>query len=147
MDGNTLLAWCVIMGGRVEEETFWADDKSYVEFISSFCVLKTMFTNDLVGAILSLLSQAISDAIATASTDQWDSLYNVLGHLAQWKERPGCLTTMAYQGIPVIIGYLRVHSKSRLNSSRPQGLLHPHSIRFEELVGRIDRRGGVSKRE
>ena len=70
MDGNTLLAWYVIMGGRVEEETLWADVKSYVEFISSFCVLKTMFTNDLVGAILSLLSQTISDAIATASTDQ-----------------------------------------------------------------------------
>ena len=81
----------------MEEETFWADDKSYVEFISSFCVLKTMFTSDLVGAIFPLLSQEIADTIATASTDQWYSLYDVLGHLAQWKEKLGCLTATAYQ--------------------------------------------------
>lgn len=28
MDGNTLLAWYLTLGGRAEEETFWADDKS-----------------------------------------------------------------------------------------------------------------------
>ena len=36
MDGNILLAWYVTLGGLVEEETFWADDKSCVVFISLF---------------------------------------------------------------------------------------------------------------
>ena len=34
MDGNILLAWYLILGGHVEEETFWADDKSCVFFTS-----------------------------------------------------------------------------------------------------------------
>jgi len=36
MDGNILLAWYLTLGGRVEEETLWADNKSYVTFVSPF---------------------------------------------------------------------------------------------------------------
>ena len=30
VDANILLAWCIHLGGQVEEETFWAEDKSCV---------------------------------------------------------------------------------------------------------------------
>jgi hypothetical protein len=30
IDANTILSWCIYLGGPIEEETFWADDKSYV---------------------------------------------------------------------------------------------------------------------
>jgi hypothetical protein len=29
-DANALLSWCIYLGGLVQEETLWADDKSYV---------------------------------------------------------------------------------------------------------------------
>ena len=34
VDANILLAWCIYLGGYVEEETFWAEDKSWVVFLS-----------------------------------------------------------------------------------------------------------------
>jgi len=36
MIANILLAWYMFLGGHVEEETFWAFDKSYVVVLSSF---------------------------------------------------------------------------------------------------------------
>jgi len=33
---NTLLVWYMFLGGRVEEETFWATDKSYAVYLSTF---------------------------------------------------------------------------------------------------------------
>ena len=35
IDANILLAWCVHLGGYVEEETFWAVDKSWVMILSN----------------------------------------------------------------------------------------------------------------
>ena len=139
MDGNTLLAWYLILGGRAEEETFWADDKSYVMFVSSFGLFKTTFTRDLVGAILPFLSRAIVDAIPV--TDQWDNLYELLEQLMEWKERPACLIAMAYQWSLAFCDCIRnidqlLAGPTNLASRRFEGLVEPH-----------DGRVGIPKRE
>ena len=41
---NILLVWVMFLGGHIEEETFWAADKSYVVISSSFLsVRSTLF--------------------------------------------------------------------------------------------------------
>jgi hypothetical protein len=56
-DANTILSWVIRLGGSVEEETFWADDKSYVvapslslsaQLINLF---QRLFGNDLLAPI------------------------------------------------------------------------------------------------
>ena len=66
-DGNILLACYVVLGGRVEEETFWVDDKWYGVFISFFGPLNTMPASDLVEAALPFLSRVITDTIRTVA--------------------------------------------------------------------------------
>ena len=139
IDGNILLAWYLTLGGCAEEETFWADDKSYVMFISSFDLFKTTFTSDLAGAILPFLSRVVTDAIPV--TDQWDNLYELLEQLMEWKERPACLTAMAYRWSLALCDCIR---------NIDQLLAGPTilaSRRFEGLVKPCDGRVGMSKRE
>jgi len=139
MDSNILLAWYLTLGGQVEEETFWADDKSYVISISSFGPFKTTFTSDLTGAILPFLSRAITDAIPV--TDQWNNLYELLEQLMEWKERPACLTAMAYQWSLAFCDCIRNIDQL---SAGPTILV---SRRFEGLVKHCDGRVESSKRE
>ena len=105
-DGNILLAWYVILGGRVQEETFWADDKWYAVFISFLSLFKIISASDLVEATWPFLSQAITDTIRTVAdtiqpnsraTRKLDRLFELLDQLAKWKEKPTCLTVMAHQ--------------------------------------------------
>ena len=98
MIANTLLVWCVIFGGRIEEETYWAVDKSYVLvpliFLSS-SLLKVAHASDSLEDILSYLSTRVTNAIADGK--RLHHLYYLLEYLAAWSGRPACLTAMAYQ--------------------------------------------------
>ena len=98
MIANTLLVWCVIFGGHLEEETYWVVDKSYVlvplTFLSS-SLLKVAYASNSLEDILSYLSTRVTKAIADGK--RLHHLYYLLEYLAAWSGRPGCLTTMAYQ--------------------------------------------------
>ncbi|KAF9646287.1 hypothetical protein BDM02DRAFT_3188951 [Thelephora ganbajun] len=75
---NTLLVWYILLGGHVEEETFWAVDKS-----------------DSLEAILSHLSTRVMYVIGDGRC--LEHLGHLLVFLAAWEKRPVGLTPMAYQ--------------------------------------------------
>ena len=85
MIANTLLVWCVIFGGHIEEETYWAVDKSYVlvplTFLSS-SLLKVAYASDSLEDILSYLSTRVTNAIADGKP--LHHLYHLLEYLAAW---------------------------------------------------------------
>ena len=140
MDGNILLAWCVILGGTVEEETFWADDKSYVIFTSLFDLFRTLLVSDLMGATLPFLSRAITDAIPVP--DLWNPLYELLGQLKEWKEKPRCLVVMAYRWS------LTISERIRKVDRVPSDLTaYEMAHQFKPLVGRPGVWNGWSKRK
>ena len=138
-DGNILLAWYLTLGGHAEDETFWADDKSYVVSISPFSLFKTILTSDLVGATLPFLSRTVVDAIPV--TDRWGHLYELLEQLMEWEERPACLTAMAYQWSLAFCDCIR--DIDHISA----GLAVRASYWFEGMIEPYDGRVGTSKRE
>ncbi|KAF9783427.1 hypothetical protein BJ322DRAFT_1070770 [Thelephora terrestris] len=75
---NTLIVWYMLLGGCVEEETFWATDKS-----------------DSLEPILSLLAPRVENVIA-----DWRGhkhLDCLLEFLAAWDKRPILLTPLVYR--------------------------------------------------
>ena len=95
---NLLLMWYMLLGGRVEEETFWAVDKSYAVLSSPFLPsspLKIVHISDSLEPIISCLSTRVVDAISNGNGLQ--HLNFLLEFLAAWEKRPVFLTPIAYQ--------------------------------------------------
>ena len=94
---NTLIMWYMFLGGHVEEETFWATDKSYV--VNPFGQLSAaeniIYASDSLETILSHLSTRVMNAISDG--DGLQHLNFLLEFLAAWEKRPPCLTPMAYE--------------------------------------------------
>ena len=87
--------WYMLLGGRVEEETFWAVDKSYA-VISLFLLPEYLaLRSDSLENILSSLSQRVIEVIADGN--HFKVLDYLMDFLAEWKERPTLLIPMAYQ--------------------------------------------------
>ena len=96
MIANILLMWDMFLGGHIEEETFWAVDKSYaVALLSFFSLLSAMYASDSLGAILSHLSITVMSGIADRSC--LHQLNYLLEFLAAWENRPAYMTPMAYR--------------------------------------------------
>ena len=98
MIANTLLVWCVLFGGRIEEETSWAVDKSCALVSLSFftsSLLKVAHVSDSLEDILSYLSTRVANVIADGKLLR--HLYYLLEYLAAWSGRPACLTAMTHQ--------------------------------------------------
>jgi hypothetical protein len=107
---NTLLMWYMFLGGHVEEETFWAVDKSYAVVSSSFLSfnpLKIVSPRDSLEIVLHHLSTEVMNIIANGNDLQ--RLDFLLEFLAAWEKRPVWLTPMAYQWYSAI----SEHSKGR----------------------------------
>jgi len=67
MIADILLMWYMLLGGHVEEETFWAIDRSYVVIslsILSFSPLSFAYSSDSLETILTHLSTRIMNIIA-----------------------------------------------------------------------------------
>jgi hypothetical protein len=95
---NTLLMWYMILGGHVEEKTFWALDKSYAVVLlsfRSFSPLKIVDASDSLETILSHLSTRVMEVIADGNCFQ--HLDYLLVFLAAWEKRPAYLTRMVSQ--------------------------------------------------
>ncbi|KAF9783406.1 hypothetical protein BJ322DRAFT_1070641 [Thelephora terrestris] len=75
---NTLIVWYMLLGGCVEEETFWAIDKS-----------------DSLKPILSLLAPRVENAIPDERGLEY--LDSLLEFLAAWDKRPVFLTRRVYK--------------------------------------------------
>ena len=95
---NILLMWYMFLGGHVEEETIWAYDRWYVMVSWSFLPfspLRNVCTSKSLETILRHLStrviNAFTDGVCLRELDY------LLEFLAMWKERPLCLTPIAYQ--------------------------------------------------
>jgi hypothetical protein len=98
MISNTLLMWYMFLGGRVEEETFWAVDKSCVVVSLPFpplTLLIIVYVSDSLETILSHLSTRVINVIADGNGLQHLNL--LLEFLAAWENRPVYLTPMAYE--------------------------------------------------
>ena len=93
---NTLLMWYMFLGGHVEEETFWAAEKSYAMILSSFLSsrLKSCASGSLE-TIISCLSMRMIEVIADGH--DITPVIPLLEFLAAWKERPWYLIQMAYE--------------------------------------------------
>ena len=133
---NTLLVWCILLGGYIEEETFWAVDKSYVMAPSPlFAEFDVVYTSDSLAAILSCLSTRVIDVIANGNSLY--HLYYLSEFLAAWKKRPECLTVMTYEWcsaisetprwfrcheIPIVQPWTTIPGQGRY---RPYYKLHP----------------------
>ena len=94
---NILLVWYIFLGGCVEEETFWAVDKSYVVVPLQFFSLSSLNTvrQRFIGGHPSYLSVQVMNAIADGSCSR--HLIYLLEFLAAWEQRPKCLAPMTYQ--------------------------------------------------
>jgi len=92
---NTLLMWSMFLGGCVEEETFWATDKSYAVDPLTFQPPNIVYTSDSLEIILSHLSTSVMSAIVDG--DALQHLNFLLEFLAAWSKCPTCLTPMAYE--------------------------------------------------
>jgi len=97
MIANILLIWDMFLGGHVEEETFWAVEKSYAVVLLSFffSLLNVVYASDSLEAILSHLSIRVTNGITDGSC--LHHLIYLLEFLAAWEKRPACLTPMTYQ--------------------------------------------------
>jgi len=96
MIANTLVICYMLLGGHVEEETFWAIDKSYVLVSMSFpSLIKVAYSCGSLEVVLSHLSKKLVHVIADGRCLK--HLNYLLGFLAVWEKRPGYLTLMAYQ--------------------------------------------------
>jgi hypothetical protein len=98
MIANILLVWYMFLGGHVEEETFWAVDKSCAMIslsFSSFSLLIIVCSSDSLETILTHLSTRVMDVIASGNGPQHLNL--LLEFLAAWEKRPVYLTPMVYQ--------------------------------------------------
>ena len=93
---NILLMWHMFLGGRVEEETFWAIDKSYaVDSLTFSCTpINIVCISDSLEAILSHLSVRVMNVIGDG--DGLQHLNFLLEFLVAWDKRPACLTPMTY---------------------------------------------------
>jgi hypothetical protein len=101
---NTLLMWYMFLGGHVEEETFWAVDKSYVVVLLSllfFQPIIIVYASDSLQTILTHLSTRVMDVIASGNGLQHLNL--LLEFLAAW-EKPTCVFDP--NGLPVVFCYL-----------------------------------------
>jgi hypothetical protein len=100
---NTLLMWYMFLGGHVEEETFWAVDKSYVVVLLSLpssSIFIIVYASDSLQVIITHLSARVVNVIADGNGLQHLNL--LLEFLAAWENRPVYLTPMAYQWCSVI---------------------------------------------
>ena len=96
MIANVLFVWYMLLGGRVEEEIFWAIDKSCA-VISSFIsyLLTFVYTSDVLETILYQLPTRVMDVITDGNCIH--HLKYLLEFLEAWEKRPACLTPMVYQ--------------------------------------------------
>ena len=137
---NILVMWYMLLGGYVEEETFWAVDKSYA--VDSLFLLPeylALRTSDSLETILSSLSQRVMDVIADGS--RFKVLKYLMTFLAAWKERPALFIPMAYQWCSAIsevagkLGPDRMHT-IRQNWSRDFSRQFGHE--FPQVVSNCD---------
>jgi hypothetical protein len=127
MIANVLLVWYMFLGGHVEEETFWAVDKSYavVSFVLSFSLLNIVYASDSLETILSHLSIRVMNVIADGS--YLHHLNYLLEFLAAWEKRPAYLTPMAYQWCSAISASLRRRGRKSFS------LLNRLKVRMEDV--------------
>jgi hypothetical protein len=95
---NTLLMWYMFLGGRAEEETIWAVDKSCAVVslsFPSFSLLIIVYASDSLETILTHLSTRVMSIIADGNGLQHLNL--LLEFLVAWEKRPVYLTPMAYE--------------------------------------------------
>ena len=96
MIANTLIMWYMFLGGDVEEETFWAIDKSYVLVSNTGSPsLIIVSGSDSLEVTLSQLSTKLVHAIAGGHCLR--HLTYLMEFLEAWEKRPTSLTSMAYQ--------------------------------------------------
>ena len=113
---NTLLVWYMFLGGHVEEETFWAIDKSYAMVSSSFpplSLLNIVYSSDSLETILVHLSTRVMGVIVDGNCFQ--HLDYLLVFLAAWQKRPAYLTRMVsewHSAIGTAAGRLGLTEKS-----------------------------------
>ena len=140
---NILLIWDMFMGGHVEEETFWAVDKSYAVVLLSFfsCVLNVMCASNSLGTILSHLSIRVTNGIADRSC--LHHLIYLLEFLAAWEKRPTYLTAMAYQWCSTISEAAGRLDPSEISVNLPHTLQYilEYQLRPREVGTRMTERG------
>ena len=125
---NILVMWYMLLGGHVEEETFWAVDKSYA--VVSFLLPEYLTSRrDSLETILSALSRRVMEVIVDGN--RFKILNYLFDFLAAWEERPVSLTSVAYEwcsAISEVAGQLgldgmhtdRLHRSSDFKAEFPQ---------------------------
>lgn len=121
---NTFLMWYMFLGGHVEEETFWAAERSYVMILFSFLPfrLKSCASGSLE-TIISRLSIRMIKVIADGH--DITPIIPLLEFLAAWKRRPWFLTRMAYEWCSAISEASGRHRSGELSIIQGAQRLYP----------------------
>ncbi|KAF9783409.1 hypothetical protein BJ322DRAFT_1070651 [Thelephora terrestris] len=120
---NTLIVWYMLLGGDVEEETFWATDKS-----------------DSLEPIFSLLAPRVKNDIADGCG--LSDLDFLLKFLEAWDKRPAFLAPMAYQWCSTLFkeaGKLHESDSEHLHAIQLQLRRLAANELFREVGGNRDR--------
>jgi len=93
---NTLIMWYMSLGGDVEEETFWVDDKSYAVF--SFPFFPPAQFLGASGSLENILFHLSTKVVSSIADQKFLQHLNFLFEfLVAWKKRPVSLIGIAYQ--------------------------------------------------
>ena len=100
---SILLMFYMLLGGHIEEETFWAAEKSYAMILSSFLSPRLKLrVSGLLETVISRLSIRVGNVIAGGHGIT--PLIPLLEFLGAWRERPWHLI--------ITFRYLRGHWKA-----------------------------------
>lgn len=140
MIANVLLVWYLFLGGRIEEETFWAMDKSYVVIILSLNPPKFARARDSLETILFHLSTRVMDVIARGIHPR--HLTYLVEFLVAWEKRPACLAHLVYQWCSAVFEAIEelkntpetIEQAARIGSPlRPASLLRDRSDSYLDV--------------
>ena len=136
---NILIMWYMLLGGRVEEETFWAVDKSYA-VVSLFLPPEYLaLRSDSLENILSSLSQRVIELIADGN--HFKVLDYLMDFLVAWKGRPPLLIPMAYQWCSAISEAAELLGLDGMRTSRrrwPRDFVYQFQVEFSQVVSNYD---------